>query len=653
MNFWRSFFSQAKTKTAKQTGLLFLAQMGVILLGIITVPIISRTLGPDDYGKYALVLAVVTFIASFFEFGFFSAGARLLATAKDEKEERDILGGLYFVAAAIAVFFALTIWILSFFIDRWLSSNIGSTLQIIAPLAAFFPVQFMIQQIAQGSNRIGRLAAVTILPGLWMLAAILTLSHVGNITVLTVLTANMISLFLVAVLVLFTFRASWKRLWKSVRLLSRETKSYGRDVYIGRVIGGSMFDLDKFFISRFVSAASVGYYTLAILVVSPMVILSQSFASTLFKGFAQQDRVPAKVTFFNFLWLVCAAVFLILVGPFVINLLFTERFAPVSGLLLPLAVAGIFQGMYQPYNNFLGAHGQGKYLRNISFVFALFSVVFNFILVRQFGAMGAAVATLISNATYFSLCLYCYLIYIQRNSSDGPSHAFSKEYFEELYKNTREPWGLDRNASQLVRYDAYLKLLAPYLHKEAAVLDIGCGKGYFTQKYAPLVKKVVGIDISEEAVRQGQPGPNVEYKVGSLPKLEFKDQSFDIALPLEVLYYLTEEEQHIALHEISRVLTPAGIALFSVNIGRKPYYQLDELKALLSKDFEILIIQPGFGRLYTFWENKILILEPTPLGGLTRIWLKQRWLVPFFQALSRLIYGRKGITMAAVLVRNK
>ena len=647
MKFWSTIFGHAKTKTA--------TQMGVILLGIITVPIISRTLGPNDYGKYALIIAVITFIASYFEFGFFSAGSRLLATSKTDEEEQHILGALYTVAACIAVLFSLTIWGLSFFIDTWLSSNIGPTLRVVAPLAAFFPVQFMIQQIAQGSNRIGRLALITILPGIWTLTAILTLSHLGDISVMTVLTTNMISLILVSVIIVLTFRAKWQKLRQYLTLLTKETKSYGRDVYLGRVIGGSMFDMDKFFISRFVSAASVGYYTLAILVVSPMVILSQSFASTLFKGFAQQDRVPAKVTFFNFVWLVCAALFLIFAGPFVIRLLFTERFAPVSTLMIPLAIAGIFQGLYQPYNNFLGAHGQGKYLRNIALVFAVFSIVFNFILVKYFGAMGAAVATLISNATYFILCLYCYLVYINKRMNDAPKRTstVAKQYFEDLYKNTPEPWGLARNASQLIRYDDYLRILAPYLNSETEVLDIGCGKGYFTEKYAPRVKHVTAIDISEEAIARAKPAANISYRVESLPVLTAKNASYTLILPLEVLYYLSTTDQQLALSEMNRVLRPEGIALFSVNIGQKPYYQLDELKALLSEHFDILEVHPSYGRLYSFWENKVLILEGTPLAWIPRFWLQQKTLVTLFRTLTRILYRQKGITMAAVLVRKK
>lgn len=647
------FIQQVRSKTAQQTSLLFAAQVGVILLGVITVPIISRTLGPDDYGKYALVLAVITFTASFFEFGFFSAGARLLAISKSEKEERGVLGSLYFVAAFIALFFAVTLWIVSFWIDGWLSSHIGPTLRMIAPLAAFFPIQFMIQQIAQGSNRIVRLAAAIILPGVWTLAAILILSKTGHITVFNVLTVNALGLILLTLFILTTFPAQWPGIRSNLKKLTKETRSYGRDVYLGRVIGGSMFDLDKFFISYFVSTASVGYYSLAILAVSPMVILSQSFATTLFKGLAQQDRVPAKAIVLNFLWLIGAAIFIILAGPWLIHFLFTDRFAPVSALLLPLAIAGVFQGLYQPYNYFLGAHGQGRYLRNSAFVFALFSVVFNYLLVKHFGTIGAAFATLVSNLSYLSLCLYCYQLYLNKNGSSSSRTTYSKEYFEQLYKGTSEPWGLDKRASQLVRYEQYLNLLEPYFNHKQKVLDIGCGKGYFTKTFANRVANVTCIDISEEAIRQGIPAKNIHYQVGSLPVLDFEDAVFDLALPLEVIYYLSTEEQKRALSEIDRILNKNGHVLFSVNIGPKPYFRVAEFTQLVETHFDILVAQPVYGRLYRFWEQKALTVETTPLGSIARTWLEWKTPVQFFNWLSRLIYGEKGITLLAVLARKR
>ena len=104
---------------------------------------------------------------------------------------------------------------------------------------------------------------------------------------------------------------------------------------------------------------------------------------------------------------------------------------------------------------------------------------------------------------------------------------------------------------------------------------------------------------------------------------------------------------------MNRVLRPEGIALFSVNIGQKPYYQLDELKALLSEHFDILEVHPSYGRLYSFWENKVLILEGTPLAWIPRFWLQQKTLVTLFRTLTRILYRQKGITMAAVLVRKK
>src|ERR1700743_3427891 len=98
-----------RNKTARQTLLLFSGQVLAIMLGIITTPVVTRALGPTDYGRYVAALAVVSFVATFFDFGFFVSGSRLLAHSDNREEEHRIFAGLLSLAVIEAVLFGVLI----------------------------------------------------------------------------------------------------------------------------------------------------------------------------------------------------------------------------------------------------------------------------------------------------------------------------------------------------------------------------------------------------------------------------------------------------------------------------------------------------------------------------------------------------------------
>jgi len=132
---------------------------------------------------------------------------------------------------------------------------------------------------------------------------------------------------------------------------------------------------------------------------------------SLFKGFVDMERIPKKVIYYNFLWLAACVTGLTIFGKFIVVLLFTEKFLPTVPLILPLALASFFRGMYQPYMMFISAHEKGKWMRNMSFIMSMVNFLGNIILIPIWGAYGAAVASVIGNGSFYFSCLRYYRIY--------------------------------------------------------------------------------------------------------------------------------------------------------------------------------------------------------------------------------------------------
>ena len=103
------------------------------------------------------------------------------------------------------------------------------------------------------------------------------------------------------------------------------------------------------------------------------------------------------------------------------------------------------------------------------------------------------------------------------------------------------------------------------------VLDIGCGPGFYVSDLVDRVGKagvVVGVDVSADmlnlAKRRCEGHANVAFHEASATALPVDDSSFDAALSVQVLEYVTDV--NAALAEMRRVLRPgARVVLWDVD----------------------------------------------------------------------------------------
>ena len=131
------------------------------------------------------------------------------------------------------------------------------------------------------------------------------------------------------------------------------------------------------------------------------------------------------------------------------------------------------------------------------------------------------------------------------------------------------------------------------------VLDAACGEGYGSFLLANAGARVVGIDISADAVAHAgerYARADLEFKVGSVTALPLPDDSVDVVVSFETIEHLVEQREMLA--EFRRVLTPSGVLVISS--PNRPVYneagevdnhfhvgELDraELKSLLDRAF--------------------------------------------------------------------
>ena len=95
------------------------------------------------------------------------------------------------------------------------------------------------------------------------------------------------------------------------------------------------------------------------------------------------------------------------------------------------------------------------------------------------------------------------------------------------------------------------------------VISIGCGSGVDTRWLKDHgAKKVVGIDISEGLLAIAKKNhSDIEFHEMDMEKLDFPDESFDLAYSSLAIHYVDDWTQ--PLKEARRVLRPDGLYVFS------------------------------------------------------------------------------------------
>lgn len=124
-------------------------------------------------------------------------------------------------------------------------------------------------------------------------------------------------------------------------------------------------------------------------------------------------------------------------------------------------------------------------------------------------------------------------------------------------------------AIHLKRYD-----FAKQLCEDKVVLDSACGVGYGSRYLAEIAKKVMGVDISEEAITYAKghyQKENIQFMAMDVHNLSFPDKYFDIVCSFETLEHLKDPARYIA--EVKRVLNDNGIFIVSTPRVKRTIYK--------------------------------------------------------------------------------
>jgi len=149
-----------------------------------------------------------------------------------------------------------------------------------------------------------------------------------------------------------------------------------------------------------------------------------------------------------------------------------------------------------------------------------------------------------------------------------------------------------------VRYEHFHRYAMCLNHvKGKKVLDIACGEGYGSAILAGSAASVVGVDVSEDAVKHAKDKyarvDNLSFQQGSVDQIPVKTDSIDVVVSFETIEHVDCHQE--MLSEIKRVLKSDGILIISTPdkdayAAVSPDYNEYHVKELLYGEFKDLLL---------------------------------------------------------------
>jgi O-antigen/teichoic acid export membrane protein len=394
------------SKEKKQVLLLYGSSIIGVALGILNSVINTRALLPSEYGDYRYIQNIIDFVTSLLLFGYFTSGSRLLALSKTEQQSRDIRGAMCLIlsiAIGILMFVMFMLGLLNVLPAR------ANLFFLAVPVCGYSLMLNYINTVGQGDNHIGRISMARIVPpGLYCLIACLVYRMYGASSSKMLLLYDGIGIVVYSLLILST-KPNFSNLKYSLKRLFEENKKYGFNVYLGSLIAVSTQYIAGITLGKFcLDNSNVGFYTLSATMSAPLSMLPMIIGTTFFKKFASQRRIDKRVLGYSFILTIGSCILFICLIKYVVAFLYDDNYSSVGIYAAFLAVATSVNGLGDLFNRFLGAHGQGRPIRDGALACGMVTIIGNFLFVYLWGIKGAIVTRIMSSSIYF---LFMYLSY--------------------------------------------------------------------------------------------------------------------------------------------------------------------------------------------------------------------------------------------------
>lgn len=372
---------------------------------------IARYLGAEGKGVYSYILVITSFFIPIFSLGI--GGGFTYYISNKEFNPQEV--GFSTLCVGIFIGFINTVLLYLFwrvgFLGEMNDKLTQNQILLLGIVLISNSIFFFLSRLAKGASRFHLLNLLDILKVIMNPIIMITLIYILALRIDGVIYGLVILNVSLALIICIRFFKIYPQLYNiNVKFIKKSFK-YGIKGWLGDMSVKANVRLDQIILGGVVSATSLGFYSVGVVLAEMLWIIPDSIVPVLFNRIAAEKDLNAKIalteqihrllfslSFFIALLWVCLCIFIII--PYGYGSEYNESVIP----FLILAPGALLYIPAKVTTKLLSGSGRILDTSKATAFGSLISIVLYFILIPIFHIKGAAIA---SSIGYFSVSLFC------------------------------------------------------------------------------------------------------------------------------------------------------------------------------------------------------------------------------------------------------
>ncbi len=378
------------------------------LTPIIILPILTNNISSDNIGIIDLFTTTTIFLIPIIGLCFIQSITKLYFSMEDTAKYLSVLSTSVLIIGLSTLLIGYTVLYLTPLIE------LSSEMRMLAMLILFYVFMTLIVEgfllLKRNEENLRQFAGIRLMKSvLDILSTVLLLYYFDDYRVRVF--GIILSTFITSLIVLyFVLKDPQIRLELDKEIL-RKIFIYSSPLILHTLFLNIINYSDRYFVTSYLDTYKLGQYSVIYQICMVMSLLINSFnmawspyfMKNMVKDEAGFMTVYNRVLWFYFIALLAFGILLFLAIPFVYEYIIGNEFEVSAYIYATLITAYIFNGLYRFKVNLLFFKERTFLIAKMSFVCASINLVMNYFLIKEFGLLGAALATLASYMAFYLL----------------------------------------------------------------------------------------------------------------------------------------------------------------------------------------------------------------------------------------------------------
>ncbi|SFF07966.1 flippase [Spirosoma endophyticum] len=434
--------NNSKNQLTKNVFSLTIVQVATYILPLISVPVVSRIIGPAKYGIINFSAAYISYFTLLISYSFdFTATRKIAREPNNECNRNLVFSEVFYTQCLLFVFSLITFTILLFNVSE-LKENITVVIFSFSICVATLFTQNWLFQAMQDLSKVALFNLISRL--------------IFTLLILLIVRKNADYIWQPLLLgVVQTTIAIWSFIWAFKKYKLRFIKVSiircfqllweERIIFLSLIFVNFYSSTNTVILGLYQDAEQVGYYTAAqrLIIIAQSVLampLAQAFYPFIGKAFGESReqglKVAQKLISFIVIYVGLASIMMCVLGPFVIRAFYGQKFEAAIPIFQILTIIPLLFSL----NNVLGIQimlnlGMDKYFLKVTAAAGVLSIFLNILTVKHLGYIGSTINWLIIE---FFLFGNMYIILKQQNLNPINSKYFKFSLIIEYIKPLKE-----------------------------------------------------------------------------------------------------------------------------------------------------------------------------------------------------------------------